>query len=371
MSLIMTIRMLGLFMILPVFAVLGYEYQYANEFLIGLAVGIYGLTQGLLQIPFGYLSDKYGRTPLLLIGLVLFAVGSFMSAVSDNIYVVIIGRLIAGAGAIASVIMAFVTDVIPDERRAKTYAFFGLLIGVAFMLAMIISPIIADSVGLTGIFYVTGVLALIAIGVVLSLDKSPPTIQYRLSIHTLLSLLTPKLVSFDISIFSLHFVLTSLFIITPTLLTQDVALSYLLMFVISFILMLPGIIIAQKYAQFKRIIQLAIIVMLVSQYLMIDTSSHLLLVVFLTLFFIGFNLIEALTPTLIAKDIEQNHKGKRGLVMGIYTTSQFFGGFFGGIIAGSIAYFFGANNIFIANIILMAVWLIIISRRSIWQELTK
>ncbi len=367
----MMIRMLGLFMILPVFAVLGYEYQYANEFLIGVAVGIYGLTQGLLQIPFGYLSDKYGRTPLLLIGLVLFAVGSFMSAMSDHMYVVIMGRFIAGMGAIASVIMAFVTDVIPDERRAKTYAFFGLLVGVAFMLAMIISPIIADNVGLSGVFYLIGVLALIALGLVLSLDNTPSTMQYTLSTQTILSLLTPRLVSFDMSIFSLHFVLTSLFIIAPTLLTQDVALSYLLMFVISFILMLPGVIIAQKYAQFKRIMQFAIITMVASQYLLIGTSSHLLLIVFLTLFFIGFNLIEALTPTLVAKDIEQHHKGKRGLVMGIYTTSQFFGGFFGGIIAGSIAYFFGANNIFIANIIVMGIWLIIISRRSIWQELTK
>jgi MFS family permease len=161
-SLIMATRMLGLFMILPVFAVLASSYESSNAFLIGLAIGIYGLTQAILQIPFGYLSDKFGRKPLLIIGLIIFAIGGLISAIgseNENIYLIIIGRFIAGAGAIASVLMAYVADVVSPKSRSKANAFLGMQIGVAFMVAIAIAPVFSEYFNLSGIFYLTTALS--------------------------------------------------------------------------------------------------------------------------------------------------------------------------------------------------------------------
>ena len=159
-SLIMGVRMLGLFMLFPVMSVYASEYDNSSPFMIGLAIGIYGLTQAFFQIPFGYLSDRYGRKPLLILGLCIFFIGSIVSANSTDITFVVIGRALQGGGAISAVLMAFLADSVSEQSRAKANAFVGFQIGLAFMLSIIIGPIITSSAGLAGLFWVIGLLAM-------------------------------------------------------------------------------------------------------------------------------------------------------------------------------------------------------------------
>ena len=364
----MAIRMLGLFMILPVFVVFAEQYDYANKFLIGLAIGIYGLTQGILQIPFGYLSDKFGRKTLIIIGLIIFIIGSLIAALSNNIYYVILGRFIAGAGAVASVIMAYVADVITPNNRAKANAGIGAGVGFSFMLALVIGPIIASYFNLSGIFYFTAILGIFAIIVVFSLPNLPKKQKYNFSLANLKSVLDIKLNSFYISIFILHFILTSIFLIVPKFLTSNISLSYLIVLITSFILIIPLLIITERKKLHKNIIIFSLLLIMLSQLFLILQNGYLALILLLIIFFMGFNLIEAITPSIISKITDNNYKNKKGLVMGCYTTFQFLGVFSGGIISGYINQNFSQNYIFIINIILIIFWLHIISRRKIWRE---
>ena len=194
--------MLGLFMLFPVMSVYASEYDNSSPLLIGLAIGIYGLTQAFFQIPFGYLSDIYGRKPLLFLGLCIFFIGSILSANSTDIIFVVIGRALQGGGAISAVLMAFLADSVSEQSRAKANAFVGFQIGLAFMLALIIGPIITSSVGLAGLFWVMGLLAIVAILIVFTLPYAKPKKYYSLSITAFREVLYPKLLRLDFSAFS-------------------------------------------------------------------------------------------------------------------------------------------------------------------------
>jgi MFS family permease len=366
-SVIMAIRMLGLFMIFPVFAILGADYLYANEFLIGVAIGAYGLTQGFLQIPFGYLSDKFGRKPLIIFGLITFTIGSLIAAISENIYLVILGRLIAGSGAIASVLMAFVADVVSVNNRSKANAMIGMQIGIAFMLALIIGPIMANYFGLSGIFYLAAILAILSLFIIPTLPQVK-TSNYSFSLSSIKTILTAKLLSFDLSIFLLHFILTSIFVIVPRFLTENITFSYLIVLGVSFIIMLPFIIIAEKKKQHKNILLFALLLLLISQIILFNSQDYYILITLLIIFFIGFNLVESLMPSIIAKNADAYHLGKRGLIMGVYSSAQFFGAFSGGLITGYLMHNLNMEIIIIYNIILIILWMIMIFRRQIWQE---
>jgi MFS family permease len=371
-SLIMATRMLGLFMILPVFAIFASNYPHSNSFLIGLAIGIYGLTQAILQIPFGYLSDRFGRKPLLIIGLVIFAIGGVISAIgsqNENIHMVIIGRFIAGAGAIASVLMAFVADVVSPTHRSKANAFLGVQIGVAFMLAITLGPLVAEYFNLSGIFYLTSILALFALIMVFFLPASHTHSTYSLSFANIKHILNAKLVSLDISIFLLHFILTAIFLSIPWQLADlNNSLTYGIIFIISFALMIPCIIIAEKNNKHKSILLLAIILLFISQVALYFQFSPMIVAILLIVFFIGFNIVESLTPSIIAKWSDTYAPQKRGLIMSFYSTSQFLGAFSGGIIAGLLHYNMGETAIFVLNSILIVIWFLMIFRRKIWQE---
>jgi MFS family permease len=371
-SLIMATRMLGLFMILPVFAVLASDYENSNAFLIGLAIGIYGLTQAILQIPFGYLSDKFGRKPPLIIGLMIFAIGGFISAIgseNENIYLIIIGRFIAGAGAIASVLMAYVADVVSPKSRSKANAFLGMQIGVAFMLAIAIAPIFSEYFNLRGIFYLTTVLSVFALIMVFFLPKTQKKPSYQLSIKSVKQILTQKLITLDFSIFLLHFILTAIFISIPFQLENlNNSTTYLIVFISSFAIMLPFIIIAEKKNKHRSILLLAIVLLFFSQISLYFGLSPIFVAIILAVFFIGFNLIESLTPSIIARWADKNAPEKRGLIMSFYSTSQFLGAFSGGIIAGFLQHNFNNNLIFALNSALIIIWFLMISRRKIWQE---
>jgi MFS family permease len=251
-------RMLGLFMVLPVFILYGDGYEGATPELLGFAMGAYGLSQALFQIPFGAMSDRVGRKPMIFLGLAIFALGSILAATSEHIYGVIAGRFLQGAGAIASVIMALLSDLTSDGSRTKAMAIIGMSIGLSFSLALVLGPIVAEGFGLSGIFWVTAMLALIA-GVWLLIKVPSPThlnrnrdaALFRDQLSAVLK--DSQLMRLDIGIFALHMALTAIFIAVPLSLVNDAGLAkeshwwvYFLVLVLSFFAMVPFILIAEK-----------------------------------------------------------------------------------------------------------------------------
>ncbi|SMN11439.1 Putative transport protein [uncultured Candidatus Thioglobus sp.] len=363
-SSIMAARMLGLFMIFPVFSVYATQYENTTPYLIGLAIGIYGLTQALLQIPFGYLSDQYGRKPLLIIGLVLFFIGSVVAANASDIIHVVIGRALQGGGAISAVLMAFLADFVSEEQRSKANAFVGMQIGIAFALSLLIGPIITVNLGISGLFWVIAILSVVAFAMVLTLPYIKPHKQYVLSTSSIKQVLTTQLLKLDFSIFALHLILTCMFIVVPVLLVENkIVLSdlsdnwsvYLPVILLSFMGMLPMIIIAEKMKKHKIVLIIAIVIMFISQILFYKTPlTYTSFLVLLTLFFIAFNAMEAMLPSLISKAASVN---KRGLAMGVYSTSQFLGAFIGGVFGGWIYYTFDLNSVFLFTAFITISWL--------------
>ena len=360
-SLIMSVRMLGLFMLFPVMSVYADNYQGSTPFLIGIAIGIYGLTQAILQIPFGYLSDRYGRKPLLIIGLLIFLVGSIIAANSSNILFVIIGRALQGGGAISAVLMAFLADSVSEENRAKANAFVGFQIGVAFMLSLIIGPIITSRVGMTGLFWVIALLSVLAMLIVLSLAKSKPVDYYRLSLSAFKETLNRQLITLDFSVFSLHLMLASGFIVMPLLIMNNEIVRMvdngqldLPAVILSFVGMIPMIVISEKFKKSKYILLFSIILLIVSQVIFfIVDLNFLVFLITLTIFFIAFNSVEAILPSLLSRTATPS---KRGLAMGIFSTSQFLGTFIGGAIGGLIYDIYGLNSVFLFTIFVAVVW---------------
>ncbi|MDC1418626.1 MFS transporter [Candidatus Thioglobus sp.] len=364
-SLIMSVRMLGLFMLFPVMSVYAGDYDSSSPFLIGLAIGIYGLTQALLQIPFGYLSDRFGRKPILIIGLLIFLLGSIVAANTSNIIFVVIGRALQGGGAISAVLMAFLADSISEDNRAKANAFVGFQIGVAFMLSLIIGPLITSRIGLSGLFWVIGLFSIIAMLIVFSLEQSRPINYYRLSFGALKETLSRELITLDFSVFSLHLILASGFIVMPLLIMENQIVSmidnwqlYLPAVLLSFIGMIPLIIISEKFKKTKYILLLSIFLLIISQIIFyISNLNFSIFLITLTIFFVAFNTVEAILPSLLSKTASTS---KRGLAMGIFSTSQFLGTFIGGAIGGLIYDIYDLNSVFLFTIFVAIIWWIMV-----------
>ena len=360
-SLIMSVRMLGLFMLFPVMSVYASGYENSTPFLIGMAIGIYGLTQAFFQIPFGYLSDRFGRKPLLIAGLLIFFLGSIIAANTENIIFVVIGRAFQGGGAISAVLMAFLADSVSEDNRAKANAFVGFQIGVAFMLSLIIGPIITSKIGLSGLFWSIGLLSIVAMLIVFSLKQSKPINYYRLSIGAFKETLSRELVSLDFSVFSLHLILASGFIVMPLLIMKNQIVSmadnwqlYLPAVLVSFIGMVPLIIISEKFKKTKYILLLSILLLIISQIVFfISDLNFSAFLITLTIFFVAFNSIEAILPSLLSKTASPS---KRGLAMGIFSTSQFLGTFIGGAIGGLIYDIYDLNSVFLFTIFVAIIW---------------
>ncbi len=343
-SSIFALRMLGLFMIIPVFSVAGQSYQGATPALIGLAVGVYGLTQAILQIPFSLLADRFSRKPLVVLGLLLFALGGAVAAMSESIYGVIIGRAIAGGGAVSAVVMALLADITREEQRSKAMAVMGMSIGVSFMVAFSLGPWLTSLVGISGLFWVTTIMGLAAISMLLLVPKvTRHHRNYQQGYITQLKqvLKMGDLNRLHISVFALHLLLTAMFIYMPSQLIEfaDIPLSrhglvYLPLLVISLFFAFPSIILAEKYRKMRGIFLTAIGgIVLGLLVLIFGFESKYILLLGLALFFIAFNVMEALLPSWLSKSAPIQSKAT---AMGVNASSQFLGAFFGGMIGGQL-----------------------------------
>ena len=362
-------RMLGLFMVMPVFVLLGSDLQGATPALIGFAIGAYGLSQALLQIPFGLMSDRVGRKRMIYIGLILFAAGSALAGVADSIYGVIAGRILQGAGAIASVLMAMLSDLTREEQRTKAMATVGISIGLSFSVSLVVGPLLGAAWGLSGIFYTTAVLALLALIVVAKVVPTPHQHKVNAETHPARQMVGKvladgRLLRLDFGIFALHFALTALFLVFPTLLKEQLGLAatshwwfYLTVMMTSFFAMVPFIIIGEKKRKMKPVLCGAIALLAVATAAMTGVTDSLGLAwVVLFFFFMAFNLLEASLPSLISKEAPAASKGT---AMGVYSTSQFLGAFLGGALGGYLLQQTGLNGVLWLMAGAMTVWLLV------------
>lgn len=360
------LRMMGLFMIMPVFALYGQHLEGFSPLWVGIAIGAYGLTQAALQIPMGILSDKYGRKPIILIGLLIFALGSIVAGMADSIYGVVFGRALQGMGAIAAAVLALAADLTRDEQRTKVMAIIGICIGLSFALSLLVGPIAAQSFGLSGLFYITAGLAVVGMLIVQVLVPNPisqapkgDTVATPTKLMRMLK--DPQLFRLDAGIFILHLVLTAVFVALPLNLV-DAGLAkeqhwvlYFPAFIAAFVLMVPLIIIGVKRKNTKATFQIALVIMLAALAGMALFSHSLaILSVAVVLFFTGFNYLEASLPSLIAKFCPV---GDKGSAMGVYSTSQFLGAFCGGLLGGGAYQLLGASGVFVVGLLLILVWL--------------
>lgn len=364
---VFSIRLLGLFMIYPVFATYAQHLHGATPLKIGLALGIYGLSQGLLQIPFGMMSDRVGRKMMVMIGLTLFALGSAVAAVSTSIEGVIVGRALQGTGAVGSVVLALVGDLTQEENRTKAMAVVGISIGASFMIALVAGPIAAGWVGVSGIFWFMVVLAAIGMGITAWVVPTPQRITIHRDAETVPAMLgsvlrNQELLRLDFGIFALHGILTASFLVVPHILRSAFSLSaseqwmiYLPVLLGSVAFMVPAVVVAEKYRHMKGVFVAAVGVLAASQAVQyIETRSAIVSLFAIVIFFAAFNTLEAILPSLVTKTAPPDAKGT---ATGVYSSSQFLGIFFGGAIGGWTHQQFGLVGVFAFATCLALAWL--------------
>ena len=366
-ALVFAFRMLGMFMVLPVLATYGMDLAGATPALIGLAIGAYGLTQALFQIPFGVISDRIGRRPVIYLGLIVFALGSVLAANSDSIWGVIAGRILQGAGAISAAVMALLSDLTREQHRTKAMAMIGMTIGLSFAVAMVVGPLLTSAFGLSGLFLATAAMALVGIVIVMFMvPRSTGTLQHRESGVAKQALLPtlrhPDLLRLDLGIFVLHAMLMSSFIALPLALVEKAGLPkeqhwwvYLTALLISFFAMIPFIIYGEKKRKMKRVLLGAVGTLMLTELFFWQFGDSLrTLVIGTVVFFTAFNLLEASLPSLISK---VSPAGGKGTAMGVYSTSQFLGSALGGILGGWLFQHGGLSVVFLGGAGLAALWL--------------
>lgn len=366
------LRMLGMFLILPIFAIYASTLpDKPSGLMVGLALGAYGLTQALLQLPFGMASDKYGRKPMIYIGLAIFAIGSMVAALAMNIEGVIIGRAIQGAGAVSAVVTALVADLTRDEHRTKAMATIGGTIGIAFAFSLVAGPILNEWMGVPGIFFLTGILTLAAIAVVRFVVPDPVHSHYHSDASAAPAKLKDvlknrQLLRLNYGIFALHAAQMAMFVVVPFAINQTSDMDvnqhwkiYLPVVLAAFVLMVPAIIYAEKQSKMKQVFVAAVAVMLLAQIMFAVSISYFWgIVASLTIYFIAFNLLEASLPSLISKIAPAAAKGT---AMGVYNTAQSLGIFVGGAFGGYLSHVYGFASVFIFCGVMMVLWLLFAS----------
>ena len=341
---IFALRMIGLFMIVPVFSVYGNDYAHATPFLIGLAVGVYGLGQAIFQIPMSLAADKFPRKPIIMLGLVLFAIGGIIAANATDIYEVILGRALAGSGAVSAVLMALLADVTREEMRTKAMATMGLTIATSIMLAFAFGPLLVGSLGISGLFWLTAGFAVLAMVLLLVVPSPMRVLKHNLDNKSIGQQLADVLKIGDlnrlhIGIFALHLTMTAIFVILPHQLSEVMGLTvrqqglvYLPLLFIGFAIAIPFIIIAEKKRKMRQVFLAAIALMTGSLALLaVGSQWGVGIILGLLLYFMGFNLLEATIPSWISKRAPVANKAT---AMGLNSSSQFLGAFFGGAMGG-------------------------------------
>lgn len=364
------VRMLGLFLLMPVLSPYLKTLQGATPQIIGLAIGIYGFAQALLQIPFGYFSDRYGRKPVILVGMLTYALGSFMAGMVSNIWSMVVARFIQGSGAVSSAMIALSADLTREEVRTRAFAHIGASIGLTFAVSITVAPLLAGKLGTPFLFFLTGALSLIT--TVVLLFGVPEPIQrskereINPSLKNILTLLNDKNQLFlNFSIALSHALLVALFTVVPYVLVYEYHFPkvrhwelYLPAVILSLAFMVPLVILAEKRGKFREVFALAVVLLGLS-FLFPAVSGNLWgLALMVLFFFMGFNLLEALLPSLLTK---LTHRDIRGLSLGLFNTTQFLGTFLGGL-WGGYALRHGEEYLTLIASALCFVWLLL----SLW-----
>lgn len=361
------LRMLGLFLVLPVFSVLAADLPGGDDvMLVGFALGAYGLTQAFLQIPFGLASDRWGRKPVIVAGLLLFAAGSFIAATAPDIHVMIIGRVLQGAGAISAAISALAADLTREQHRTKIMAMIGASIGLVFAISLVIAPPLAAAIGLSGLFVLTGALALGAIVLLFTAVPPAPIFPPRGRAPFSAVLFDGKLARLNFGVFVLHLTQTALWVVVPSTLVSaglpggEHWKVYFPAVLLSFAVMVPAIIAAERKGRMRPIYAGAVALLLLVQGGLALFGTGLWASGFwLLLFFVAFNILEALQPSLISRLAPAASKGA---ALGIYNTTQSLGLFLGGALGGWLAKHHGAPAVHLACATLGIIWLMLASR---------
>lgn len=366
-SAIYFVRMLGLFIILPVFSLYATQLPEATPSLIGIALGAYGLTQAICQIPLAMLSDRLGRKGVIYAGLGIFILGSIVAALSHSIYGIILGRALQGAGAIGSTVIALASDLTTVENRSKAMAIIGISIGVSFATAIVVGPLVNNWIGLAGIFWLTALTGVLSILLLSIVPKPPRLVFHQVSVSSWsrfkASIASPDLLRLNVGILILHAALTANFIAIPILISQlgasaasDSWQIYLPALVIAFLAVSPLIMLAERRQKLKTLFLGSILALLVSQVLLLKYQhSFLQICLVLCLFFTAFTFLESVLPSLISKIAPAESKGT---AMGIYSTAQFLGIFLGGSIGGSLYSLYHFQGVFIFSSLLALAWLV-------------
>ena len=378
-SLVYVTRMMGLFLLLPVMSIVGQDLSGATPLLVGFALGVYGLFQALLQIPFGLLSDRYGRKPLIYIGLTMLIIGSLVAAASDSIWGVIIGRALQGAGAISAAVIALAADLTRDDQRTKMMAVIGASIGLSFILSIMLGPLLMTSVGLSGIFIFIAVLGLAGLLLVRFLVPDPPAIELNRDVSVVVGELRrllkhPQLLRLDIGILVLHFLITATFVCVPlgfverSIAPEDHWQVYLVACMLSLLIVVPLVGFGESRLGVRRVMTISIVGLALSEFLIGTVNDAWWLVVGSLVVFFGFlNVLESMLPSLVSRIAPA---ASRGSAMGVYSTSQFFGAFLGGIFGGWVQGAFGLSVTHILIGILCLGWLLVILGMQEPQRLT-
>lgn len=368
-ALIISLRMIGLFMVLPLFTLYALSLKGATPTLIGLAIGGYGLAQALFQIPFGYLSDRFGRKSIILFGLLIFGAGSLLAGMATSVSVLILGRTLQGVGAIGGTTLALLSDLTRDNQRTKAMAIAGMTIGLSFSIAMILGPVLANWLAVNELFYFAAGFTIIAITLLYTVVPQPQAVTTTHPTTTASTLLrqalSEQLLPLYLGIFLLHAIFTASFIVIPVSLSHFLALSaseqwklYVPTLLIAFITSLMLIGIAESKRRIKPFLLLAIGLLATSEYLFLHFANYTYAVSALFLFFTGFSTLEAFMPSLVSRTVPPQCKGG---AMGIYSCAQFSGIFVGGVLGGWLYGHHGMFGVYSSCIIAAVLWFLLMA----------
>jgi len=364
---VVTARMLGLFLLLPVLAPYVKDLEGSTPLLTGIAVGVYGLTQAVLQIPFGYLSDKYGRKPVITAGFLAYILGSVLGGLAGSIWFMIVARLMQGAGAISSAAISLAADLIREEVRTPAFAHIGASVGIVFAVSITVAPLLAGKFGVPFIFYITALLSVLAMLYVLFFIREPKrhVKEIEPSIGNVFRIVRERdQKMLNLSVGLLHAFLVSIFTLIPIELIQrygfhkaDHWKMYLPIIALSVVIMVPATILAEKKGRIREVFLGGIVLIALGFVSYMVFPSFPGAIALLTLYFVGFHLLEPIMPSLLTK---LTHQDTRGIAVGVYNTSQFIGAFLGGAVGGLFLKF-GVSYMLVTNLLLSLGWLFLVA----------